>query len=116
MGIFPTWQHLLNCRKKLLLLYIVYDVAKRFSVPRLDPLSEIHEGQSNVIQVSIPRVSDEVSEGRIVKPHRFQAKRSWTKVEGNRVSINEDWVMIEGCMVEVKDGGFIVKEFPLGIG
>ena len=26
MGIFPTWQHLLNCRKRLLLLYIVYDI------------------------------------------------------------------------------------------
>ena len=116
MGIFPTWQHLLNCKKRLLLLYIVYDVAKRVSVPRLDSLSEIREGLSNVIQVSIPSVSDEVREGRVVKPHHFQAERSWTKVEGSRVSINEDRVMIGGCMMEVKDGGFIIEEFPLGIG
>ena len=66
--------------------------------------------------MSIPRVSNEVREGRVVKPHHFQAKRSWTKVEGNRVSINEDRVMIGGCTGEVKDGGFIVEEFPLGIG
>ena len=26
MVIFPTWQHLLNCQKMLLLLYIVYDI------------------------------------------------------------------------------------------
>ena len=26
MGFFPTWQHLLNCRKKFLLLYIAYDM------------------------------------------------------------------------------------------
>ena len=25
-GHFSTWQHLLNCRKRLLLLYIVYDI------------------------------------------------------------------------------------------
>lgn len=37
-------------------------------------------------------------------------------MEGSRVSINEDRVMIGGCMVEVKDGGFIIEEFPLGIG
>ena len=26
MSIFPTWQHFLNCRKRFLLLYIIYDI------------------------------------------------------------------------------------------
>lgn len=48
------------------------DVAKRVSIPRLDLLSEIHEGKNDIIRVSIPRFSNEVWEGRIVKPHRFK--------------------------------------------
>lgn len=91
------------------------NVSKRVSVPRLDPLSEMRKGHRNVIRESIPRVSDEVKEGRVVKPHRFQVEGSWTKVEGSRVSINEDRVMIGGCTREVKDGCFITEEFPLGI-
>ena len=30
------------------------DVAKQVSVPRLNPLSEIHKGKKNIVKVCIP--------------------------------------------------------------
>ena len=66
--------------------------------------------------MSIPRFSNEVWEGRVVKPHCFQAEWARAKVEGSRVSVDEDKVMVGGCSVEVEDGGwwFQCREASIG--
>lgn len=92
--------------------FLVEDVAKNITVPHLEPLVE---SKGDIMWVGLLRSANKVWKRRVIEPHSFNVERALAIIVRGRVSVHEDWVVVQGGSGEVQDIGLFRKEFPLRV-